>query len=104
MPRGYNNGMRLHFVLAGIAAAGLASAAEITVLEEIVAKVNGEIITRGDIERTRKQMEATMREQGLTGPRLQEAMAEADKNILRERIDQLLLQSKGKEMNLNVDS
>jgi len=96
--------MRLHFVLAGIAAAGLASAAEITVIEEIVAKVNGEIITRGDIERTRKQMEATMREQGATGARLQEAMAEADKNILRERIDQLLLQSKGKEMNLNVDS
>ncbi len=96
--------MRLPLILAGIAAAGLASAAEITVIEEIVAKVNGEIITRGDIERTRKQMEATMREQGATGQRLQEAMAEADKNILRERIDQLLLQSKAKELNLNVDS
>jgi len=96
--------MRLPLILAGIAAAGLASAAEITVIEEIVAKVNGEIITRGDIERTRKQMEAAMREQGATGQRLEEAMAEASKNILRERIDQLLLQSKGKELNLNVDS
>ena len=96
--------MRFQLVLVGIAAAGLASAAEITVVEEIVAKVNGEIITRGDIERTRKQMEATMREQGATSQRLTEAMAEADKNILRERIDQLLLQSKGKELNLNVDS
>jgi len=96
--------MRFQLVLAGIAAAGLASAAEITVVEEIVAKVNGEIITRGDIERTRKQMEATMREQGATGPQLQQALADADKNILRERIDQLLLQSKGKELNLNVDS
>ena len=96
--------MRLPLILAGIAAAGLASAAEITVIEEIVAKVNGEIITRGDIERTRKQMEATMREQGATGQRLTDALAEADKNILRERIDQLLLQSKGKELNLNVDS
>ncbi|MEO8049784.1 MAG: peptidylprolyl isomerase [Acidobacteriota bacterium] len=96
--------MRLPLVLLGIAAAGLASAAEITVIEEIIAKVNGEIITRGDVERTRKQMEAAMHEQGITGPRLQEALAEADKNILRERIDQLLLQSKGKELNLNVDS
>src|SRR6266403_137509 len=96
--------MRLPLILAGIAAAGLASAAEITVIEEIVAKVNGEIITRGDIERTRKQMEAAMREQGATGQRLTDALAEADKNILRERIDQLLLQSKGKELNLNVDS
>ena len=96
--------MRLPLILAGIAAAGLASAAEITVIEEIVAKVNGEIITRGDIERTRKQMEAAMREQGATGSRLTDTLAEADKNILRERIDQLLLQSKGKELNLNVDS
>ncbi len=101
---GYNYVMRLPLVFLGIAAAGLASAAEITVIEEIIAKVNGEIITRGDVERTRKQMEAAMHEQGLTGPRLTEAMAEADKNILRERIDQLLLQSKGKELNLNVDS
>jgi parvulin-like peptidyl-prolyl isomerase len=96
--------MRLPLILAGIAAAGLASAAEITVVEEIIAKVNGEIVTRGDIERSRKQMEAAMREQGATGQRLQEAMADADKNILRERIDQLLLQSKAKELNLNVDS
>ena len=96
--------MRLPLILAGIAAAGLASAAEITVIEEIVAKVNGEIVTRGDIERTRKQMETAMREQGATGDRLQQALAESEKNILRERIDQLLLQSKAKEMNLNVDS
>jgi len=96
--------MRFSFILAGIAAAGLASAAEITVIEEIVAKVNGEIVTRGDIERTRKQMETAMREQGATGDRLQQALAESEKNILRERIDQLLLQSKAKEMNLNVDS
>jgi peptidyl-prolyl cis-trans isomerase SurA len=66
--------------------------------------VNGEIITRGDIERTRKQMEATMREQGLSGQRLAEAMKEGEQNILRERIDQLLLQTKAKELNLNVDS
>jgi len=96
--------MRLPLILAGIAAAGLASAAEITVIEEIVAKVNGEIITRGDLERSRKQMESTLRDQGASGPRLQEAVAQGSKDILRERIDQLLLQSKAKELNLNVDS
>lgn len=96
--------MRLPLLLAGIAAAGLASAAEITVIEEIIAKVNGEIVTRGDYDRTRKQMEATLREQGATGQRLDDALKEGEKNILRERIDQLLLQSRGKELNLNVDS
>lgn len=96
--------MRLSLLLAGIAAAGFASAAEITVIEEIIAKVNGEIITRGDYDRTRKQMEASLREQGATGQRLDDALKDGEKNILRERIDQLLLQSKAKELNLNVDS
>jgi peptidyl-prolyl cis-trans isomerase SurA len=96
--------MRFQLLLLGVAVAGLASAAEITVIDEIIAKVNGDIITRGDYERTRKQLEAGLRQQGATGDRLQEAMKEGEKNILRERMDQLLLQSKAKELNINVDS
>jgi len=96
--------MRHQILLVGLAAAGLASAAEITVIDEIIAKVNGDIITRGDYDRTRKQLEASLREQGATGQRLTDAMRDAEQNILRERIDQLLLQSKAKELNLNVDS
>lgn len=95
--------MRYQLVLVSLAAV-LASAAEITVIDEIIAKVNGDIITRGDYDRTRKQLEASMREQGATGQRLTDAMKDAEQNILRERIDQLLLQSKAKELNLNVDS
>jgi peptidyl-prolyl cis-trans isomerase SurA len=102
--KGYNYAMRHHLLLLSLAATGLASAAEITVIDEIIAKVNGEIVTRGDYERTRKQLEASLREQGATGQRLEEAMKDGEKNILRERIDQLLLQSKAKELNLNVDS
>lgn len=96
--------MRHQFLLVSLAAAGLASAAEITVIDEIIAKVNGDIITRSDYDRTRKQLEASLREQGATGQRLADAMRDAEQNILRERIDQLLLQSKAKELNLNVDS
>ena len=80
-------------------------AADISVIEEIVAKVNGDIITRGEIERTRRQLEAEMRsQQNLTGVRLQTALQERDKDILRERIDQLLLVQKGKELSVNVES
>jgi len=96
--------MRYQLVLVSLAAAGLVSAAEITVIDEIIAKVNGDIITRGDYDRTHKQLEASLREQGATGQRLTDALKDAEQNILRERIDQLLLQSKAKEMNLNVDS
>jgi peptidyl-prolyl cis-trans isomerase SurA len=84
--------------------AGIASAADVTVIEQIVAKVNGDIITRGEIERTRRQMEADMRQRGATPAQIQEAMAERAKNILRERIDQLLLVQKGKELDIKVDT
>jgi peptidyl-prolyl cis-trans isomerase SurA len=91
--------------LAGLLLVGRAGAADNPVLEEIVAKVNGDIVTRGEIERTRRQIEADLRSsQNLTGVRLQTAVQERDKDILRERIDQLLLVQKGKELAVNVDS
>src|ERR1022692_3006852 len=96
--------MRYQLIFVCMAAAGLASASEITVVDEIIAKVNGEIITRGDYERSRKQLEVNLRQQGLSGQRLVDAMQIGEKDILRERIDQLLLQSKAKDLNLNVDS
>lgn len=91
-------------LLAGIAIVGSVSAAEITVVDEIIAKANGEIVTRNDIDRTRKQMESSYRQQGLTGARLEEALKDGERNILREKIDQLLLLSKAKELNINVDT
>ena len=86
--------MRHQLFLLGFVSAGLASAAEITVIDEIIAKVNGDIITRGDYERSRKQLEGSLRQQGATGQRLAEAIKIGEKDILRERIDQLLLQSR----------
>ena len=91
--------------LAGLAVVSSVRAADIQVLEEIVAKVNGDIITKGEIERTKRQLEAELRsQQNLTGVRLQTALQEREKDILRERIDQLLLVQKGKEINVNVES
>jgi peptidyl-prolyl cis-trans isomerase SurA len=79
------------------------SAADIGVVEEIIAKVNGDIITRSEIERTRRQMEEELKKRGTNGPELQKALAEREKDALRERIDQLLLVQKGKEMSINVE-
>lgn len=93
------------YITIGIAAACLAHGAEIAVVDEIIAKVNGDIITRNDYEKSRKQIENGMRQaQGASIARLNEEMALAEKNILRERIDQLLLISRAKELNINVDS
>lgn len=82
----------------------VASAADIGVVEEIVAKVNGDIITRGDLDHARKSIAAELEQQKYTGLRLQQALAEHEKDILRDRIDQLLLQQKGKDLNIKVDT
>ncbi len=82
----------------------LAHAADVRIVEEIVAKVNGDIITRGEIERTRQQLEQEFRQQGLNGAKLAEAVREQGKNALRDQIDQLLLVQKGKDLNLNVEA
>lgn len=78
-------------------------AADVAVVEEIVAKVNGDIITRGDLERSRKQLEADLRQQGQPALTLQQTLEQREKDMLRDKIDQLLLQQKGKDLNINVD-
>src|SRR5947209_11357714 len=82
----------------------LAVAADVRVVEEIAAKVNGDIITRGELEQTRREFEQARRAEGLTGPRLQEALTKDTSNALRDQIDQLLLVQKGKDLNISVDS
>src|SRR5580704_11467945 len=79
-------------------------AADIPIVEEIVAKCNGDIVTRGDLDHSRKQLIEALRHQGLNGPALEEALQEQEKNLLRDRIDQLLLVQKGKDLNISVDS
>ena len=82
----------------------LGYAADVALVEEIVAKVNSDIITRGEVDHGRKQVDADLRQQGLKGGQLQQALDEAAKNVLRDRIDNLLLAQKGKELNVNVDT
>ncbi|MGB9604667.1 MAG: peptidylprolyl isomerase [Bryobacteraceae bacterium] len=79
-------------------------AADVRVVEEIIAKVNNEIITRGEIERARKQLEQSLRQQGLSPAQIKQALEEADRNALREKIDQLLLLQRARDLNINVDN
>ncbi|HXA48957.1 MAG TPA: peptidylprolyl isomerase [Candidatus Acidoferrum sp.] len=76
----------------------------VKVVEEIAAKVNGDIITRGELERKKVEIEAEARRQGLNGQRLQETVTEYTANALRDQIDQLLLVQKAKDLNINVDN
>jgi peptidyl-prolyl cis-trans isomerase SurA len=97
---GYTKVMRLGIFFLAVALYG----SDITLMEEIICKVNGDIITRGEMTHDKKMLETEMRQQGLTGARLNEALAENSRNILREKIDQLLLVQKAKELDIKVDS
>jgi parvulin-like peptidyl-prolyl isomerase len=81
-----------------------AFAARVDVVEEIVCKVNGDIITRNDLDHDRKQLEQQLRQQNLAGTRLQDVLTSKMADLLRDRIDKLLMVQKGKEMDLKVDS
>jgi parvulin-like peptidyl-prolyl isomerase len=97
--------MRRYILIAGMAAVTLLRGAEVSVVDEIIAKVNGDIITRNDYERGRQQVANTVRQQGnFAGARLLQAIADAQINVLRDRVDQLLLISRAKELGINVDS
>ncbi len=78
--------------------------AEITIMDEIVCKVNGDIVTRSELERKRKDMEQYFRENGLTGSKLEEQLKAEEPNLLRSMIDDLLLEQKAKEMDIKVDT
>ena len=87
--------------------AGLAvgfAADNVKVVEEIAAKVNGDIITRGELAKKRQDIEAEAKRQGLSGARLQQAVDEVVANALRDEIDTLLLVQKGKDLNISVDA
>jgi parvulin-like peptidyl-prolyl isomerase len=77
---------------------------QVRVVEEIAAKVNGEIITRGELATRRQEIEAQLKQQGATGAALTEATNKQAADELGNQIDQLLLEQKGKELAINVDS
>lgn len=78
---------------------------QIHVVEEIVAKVNSDIITRGELARQREEMKVELQQQqGLTGEALDAAAAKKAADSLRDQIDELLLVEKGKDLNINVDT
>src|SRR5271166_742451 len=73
-----------------------------TTVEEIVARVNNNIITRADLRRAREQMISDMRQQE---PNLTLAdQKDREKDLLRDLIDQQLLLQKGEELGISADT
>ncbi len=73
-----------------------------TVVEEIVARINNNIITRADLRRSQEQLAADARQPDSAGPLADPKEKEAD--LLRDLIDQQLLLQKGDELGISADT
>jgi peptidyl-prolyl cis-trans isomerase SurA len=75
------------------------------VVEEVIARVNNEVITRSDLERARNEMrqEAQQDCPKCTPEEINQRVSSEDKNVLRDLIDNSLLVQRGKEMGANVE-
>ena len=96
--------MTFRFLAAGLAVAGLAFSADVPVIvDEIVAKVNGDIVARDELDRTARDIGNELHSQGENGAKFDQDLSQHQKDILRDRIDELLLVQRAKELNINVD-
>jgi peptidyl-prolyl cis-trans isomerase SurA len=81
-------------------------AANARTVEEIIARVNNEIITRSELDKARIAAEEDARQecQGKCTPeQLRADIEDRQKNTLRDLIDQSLLVQRGKDMGVNVE-
>ena len=94
--------LRLTHVIALALAGPLA--ADVMILEEIIVKVNGDIILRSEYERELEQNRQQILSDGsLSGAEREAQLQEREKAVLRDMIDQRLLVQKGEELGINVD-
>ena len=76
---------------------------DIQVIDEIIAKVNGAIITRSDLTRAREDLVAELKNRKLADDKIAEVVADREKDVLRDRIDHLLLVQRGDQLGIDVD-
>src|SRR3954454_13582242 len=74
-----------------------------SVVDQIVAKVNGDIVSQDELGRFTRELSKQLQAQGANPAQIQQEIERQQKDVLRNRIDELLLSQRGKELNINVD-
>ena len=91
---------RFCFVL--IASACLPALAAGQTVEEIIARVNNQIITQSEYTRSRDQLKEEVKQQDAANA--DKLYTDREKDVLRDLIDQQLLLEKGKDLSINGDT
>jgi parvulin-like peptidyl-prolyl isomerase len=88
-------------VLAGLVAAGLSVSLRAEILEQVLVKVNGDIVTKADFERMQVEFlrqRPDLQNVTADSPELQKAVAESTPQLILSAIDELLLVQRGREL------
>src|SRR5574337_1240733 len=85
--------------------APLAAQTKGRVVEEIIARVNNEVITASDLQRARNSLQEEAKQEcpNCSPQQAQILLGEKEKNLLRDLIDQSLLAQRAKDMGINVE-
>jgi peptidyl-prolyl cis-trans isomerase SurA len=73
-----------------------------TVVEEIIARINHQVVTRTEYLRSKEQLKQEAQQQDPVNA--EKIVAEKDKDVLRDLIDQQLLLDKGKDLGITADT
>jgi peptidyl-prolyl cis-trans isomerase SurA len=73
-----------------------------TVVEEIIARVNNQIVTRAEYLRSKEQLKQEAQQRDPANA--DKIVGERDKDVLRDLIDQQLLLDKGKDLGITADT
>jgi peptidyl-prolyl cis-trans isomerase SurA len=76
------------------------------VVEEVIARVNNDVITRSDLEHARSELQQEAQQDcpKCTPEEINQRVSAEEKNLLRDLIDNSLLVQRGKDMNVNVET
>ena len=85
-----------------VAVACLSPVSSAQVVEEIICRVNNQIITRSEFARSKDQLRDEVKQQDPNNP--DKAYADREKDVLRDLIDQQLLLEKAKDLGITGDT
>jgi len=91
-----------HLLLLSVIASAPAFSADNTVIEEIIARINNQIITLSEYQRSEEQMRQEALQQDPVNA--EKMIASREKDVLRDLVDQQLLLDKAKDMGITGDT
>jgi parvulin-like peptidyl-prolyl isomerase len=95
--------MRAYHLLLTLLVVAFPARSDVVVIEEIIAKVNGDVITRSEYERLVSDLRADVARQNLDEQQQREALQQRESGAIRDLIDERLLVQRGEDLSINVE-